>query len=203
MSIWNKFKRTVENKFPNFEGALEKGVSIDQITSFESNYKLSLPKDFKEMYQASNGQNNKVNAYFFGMEVLSLEGIISAIDLQLSVMDDLAEEWDMCSSNPVDHIKLGYVNPGWVPIFHGGSGNYLGVDLDPGPTGTIGQIINFGRDDEDKFVLADSLESFLTQCIDKIESGEHINYNEEYKMYFYTDHYFVDALIQECLRKNA
>nr|WP_305955588.1 SMI1/KNR4 family protein [Pseudomonas sp. R2-60-08W] len=40
-------------------------------------------------------------------------------------------------------------------------GNHLGVDLDPGEYGVSGQVINFGSDEEEKFVLASSVGTFM------------------------------------------
>lgn len=46
------------------------------------------------------------------------------------------------------------------------------MDLDPDVKGTYGQIINFGRDEEDKFVIAPSLKDFLQLLIDIYQNPE-------------------------------
>lgn len=45
------------------------------------------------------------------------------------------------------------------------------MDLDPGAAGTVGQVIVFGRDDEEHRVLAPSLLSYLEQLGDLLEHG--------------------------------
>lgn len=71
------------------------------------------------------------------------------------------------SSTPEDAIKLKYFHFKWLPIFSDLSGNYLGIDLDPDMEGRKGQVINFGRDEEDMFVLADNLENFFDKLLAK------------------------------------
>lgn len=50
---------------------------------------------------------------------------------------------------------------GWIPIGGYFSGNCLGIDLNPGPEGVIGQVINFGPDDELDFQIAPDFASFM------------------------------------------
>lgn len=39
------------------------------------------------------------------------------------------------------HLREVYWSPGWIPFAEDGCGNLICVDLDPGPAGTAGQII--------------------------------------------------------------
>lgn len=72
------------------------------------------------------------------------------------------------TSNPENSIKRKYFHYKWLPIFSDYGGNYLGIDLDPGISGKRGQIINFGRDESDMFVLADNLNKFFELIINEI-----------------------------------
>jgi hypothetical protein len=40
--------------------------------------------------------------------------------------------------------------------------DYIGLDLDPGPKGTSGQIINFGRNEENHFLCADDFTGLIS-----------------------------------------
>lgn len=62
---------------------------------------------------------------------------------------------------PVGTIQLDYANLGWVPMTKAASASHLAVDLAPGPAGSAGQIMNFGRDECEKCVLASSWGEFL------------------------------------------
>lgn len=52
-----------------------------------------------------------------------------------------------------------------------GSGNHVGLDFDPWPSGRIGQIILYGRDEDVKVVLAESLGQFLAWVAGLLEAG--------------------------------
>ena len=202
MNHWKSFRISVEEKYPNFIGALNKGAEVNDIQAFEEKYQIRLPTPAKEIYLNSNGQNDKVNAYFFGMRFLSLDEVDQAMTREFDLIEQLASEWDMCSSFPEKHIRLSYANAKWVPIFYSGRG-FIGIDLDPDINGIEGQVINFGINDEDKFVYAIDLNLFLADSTSKIRNSSKVKYNEEYKMYHYTDLGFSSALAKELMEKNT
>ena len=73
---------------------------------------------------------------------------------------------------PPDTIQKVYAHPQWIPLAKDFSGNNIAVDLCPGPRGTWGQVILFGRDCETKYVVARSWASFLAAVADDFEGGE-------------------------------
>lgn len=75
------------------------------------------------------------------------------------------------SSTPAGAIRPLYANRGWIPLVEVDDSNYIGVDLDPGPDGVVGQVINFGRDEEKKYVLAPNWAQFLEDVACELESG--------------------------------
>jgi hypothetical protein len=48
---------------------------------------------------------------------------------------------------------------------------YFGLDLNPGLNGVVGQVVNFGRDEENKYVLATNWARFLADVADELEAG--------------------------------
>jgi cell wall assembly regulator SMI1 len=81
-------------------------------------------------------------------------------EVKRSDYDDLHDE-SLFSSSPEAAIKKKYFHHKWVPVFSDYSGNYIGIDLDPDTNGIKGQIINFGRDEADMFVIANNIEDFF------------------------------------------
>lgn len=73
------------------------------------------------------------------------------------------------TSFPENAIKKKYFNHKWIPVFEDGGGNYIGIDLDPDTKGTKGQVIIFGRDEEDMVVLGNNLEQFFDFCLNLME----------------------------------
>jgi cell wall assembly regulator SMI1 len=75
------------------------------------------------------------------------------------------------TSYPSEAIRTTYFHMKWLPLIHDGGSNYIGMDFDPGPAGAKGQIIVFGRDEEDMFVLSENWEGLLDLLISKIDDG--------------------------------
>lgn len=72
-------------------------------------------------------------------------------------------------SQPPGAVRKAYAHPGWVPLARDWGGNNVAVDLAPGPAGTWGQVIVFGRDFDCKYVVARSWAAFLASVADDLE----------------------------------
>lgn len=75
-------------------------------------------------------------------------------------------------SVPPGAVQRAYAHQAWIPLVRDWGGNNLAVDLAPGPTGTWGQIILFGRDYDIKYVVAKSWGHFLALVADDMNSGK-------------------------------
>lgn len=73
---------------------------------------------------------------------------------------------------PAGAVQRAYAHPAWIPLVRDWGGNNLAVDLAPGPTGTWGQVILFGRDYDTKYVVARSWGVFLALLADDLNSGK-------------------------------
>ncbi|KAK4460848.1 hypothetical protein QBC42DRAFT_271468 [Cladorrhinum samala] len=74
-------------------------------------------------------------------------------------------------SVPPNCIQTVYSHPAWIPLVRDWGGNNLAVDLAPGPKGTWGQVIIFGRDYDTKYVVARSWAALLATVADDLGSG--------------------------------
>lgn len=90
------------------------------------------------------------------------------------------------SSTPENAIRKIYFYYKWLPVFSDYSGNFIGIDMDPDVAGTKGQVINFGRDEEDMVVLAENLESFFDKIL--------IELNQPNNRLINSDRYLHDVL---------
>lgn len=85
------------------------------------------------------------------------------------------DEWrqnllDKQTCIPPGAVQKAYAHAGWIPLVRDWGGNNLAVDLAPGPKGTWGQIILFGRDYDTKYVVARSWSAFLAVVADDLNS---------------------------------
>lgn len=54
----------------------------------------------------------------------------------------------------------------WLPFAYDGCGGALAIDAAPGPTGKVGQVINYGRGDMAHFQLGTTFDEFLERVVD-------------------------------------
>ncbi|WP_412476225.1 SMI1/KNR4 family protein [Flavobacterium sp. TBRC 19031] len=81
------------------------------------------------------------------------------------------------TSNPINAIQKKYFHYKWLPIFSDSAGNYIGIDLDPDKKGKKGQVINFGRDEENMFVFADNLDNFFDKILNELDKKNNLLLN--------------------------
>ena len=75
-------------------------------------------------------------------------------------------------SIPPNSIQPVYYHRGWIPVCRDLYGNQVAMDLAPGPAGTWGQMIIYGRDYDTKLVIASSLQEFLFNYVSDLEQGK-------------------------------
>jgi cell wall assembly regulator SMI1 len=153
--------------------ALKPPASAADLESLQQHLGLALPASFVELLQLHDGQEDAARCgLFFGDPFLSVAGIRLHWDNWMSLADDgLDEEFaGAMSSDPPGAVKPLYLDAKWIPFTHDGGGNHSAIDLDPDTGGRMGQVIAFGRDLDEKRVLASSLEDFCARFLRHLES---------------------------------
>ncbi|MBD1860113.1 MULTISPECIES: SMI1/KNR4 family protein [Trichocoleus] len=173
--LWLDLDHWLSEHLPEVLADLNSGCSSEQLSELEYRLDCNLPEDFKAFYRHHNGQKGNTTGLFLGLEFLDTDNIYSE---WLAWRDLALEDEELATaieseSFPQDAIKTLYINLKWIPIARDWTGNHLGIDLDPGPTGTFGQVINFGADEDRKFVLAPSLTGFIAWMLDQYQSGNY------------------------------
>ncbi|MBW4625181.1 MAG: SMI1/KNR4 family protein [Brasilonema octagenarum HA4186-MV1] len=180
--ILNRIEIWFNEHLPKVLADLNPGATESEIESLENHIGIQLPMSFKEFYKWHNGQQGKITGLFYGLEFLSLEGIFEQWKTWSDIIDvdeTINEEIGGKSHIP-GKVKEIYINKKWIPFVHDWGGNHIGIDFDPAERGRVGQVINFGRDEDVKFVLADDFESFLNWLMTELESGNYIVDSEGY-----------------------
>ena len=173
--LWLALESWLSRHLPEVLADLNDGCSEKELSELERRLDCKLPEDFKAFYRRHNGQKGETTGLFLGLEFISTANLYSewATWRDLTLEDEEIATAIESESFPQDAIKTLYINLKWIPIARDWTGNHLGIDLDPGPTGTVGQVINFGADEERKFVLAASLTDFIAWMLDQYQSGNY------------------------------
>lgn len=200
-SAWKRIERWCQTNDPQSHRGLNPGASKKEIRALEAVIQQPLPEDLRISLSIHNGQSLKSPSFF-------VKG------LRLSACEDIARDYsrwrDYGSRHaPADDrlyrfypeaaIQHHHFNDGWIPIVdEEGCGNYLAVDLAPGPTGTVGQIIDFGRNIHTPGVVGASWGEFLCSYADLLDIVTEISDDPDavYEGFHRTcDLNFLDALV--------
>ena len=161
---WNAIHALLEGQGGTALFDLNPPASASSIRALEEHIGVSLPLSLRDLLVLHDGQGRGHRCgLFFGDEFLSVEGIRAHWDNWKSLEDEglNAQFADQMSSKPPGAVKPLYHNPKWIPFTHDGGGNHSGVDFDPAAQGHAGQVIAFGRDLDEKCLLAGSFDGFL------------------------------------------
>lgn len=181
---WARLERWCAQNAPILLSRLRPGATKTTIRNLEAAAKVSLPDDVRESYLIHNGSEPYTgsNAYcpgiLFGCPLDSIERVFKGLKFARKLHSELMKQdeehssglADRATSFPEGAIKLSYTNPSWVSLSDSEPNN-IGIDLDPGINGILGQVINFGRDEDNKYVLAQSWAHLLQDIADELEAG--------------------------------
>lgn len=144
-----------------------------QVDALERLVGISLPRCYRELYRWHDGENDDRWGHIYGLPLLPLAHVESDWKSWLNTLESFGgDPYKVPGAGwPEGAVDSAYTNPRWIPLTSDGSGNHIGLDLDPWPGGRIGQVILFGRDEDVKVVLAESMGKFLEWIADLLEGG--------------------------------
>jgi cell wall assembly regulator SMI1 len=176
--IWERIEASFQSQAPGELWRLTSGATEDQIVDLESQIGQRLPDDIRQSYAVHNGVNGYVvpagqilSEFNF---LLNLKSIASAM-IRGRVMLNGGESR---IPNPIGPVKRVWWSLGWVPIVGEGTGDYLCIDLDPPPDGSVGQVFDFGHEYGPTGVLFPDFRSYLERYCADLESGA-IRFDDE------------------------
>jgi cell wall assembly regulator SMI1 len=144
-----------------------------QLDEFEQIAGFDMPRSFRQLYKWHDGENDDRWGHIYGLPLLPLKRAAADLQQWRRTLDGFGGNHYAVPGGawPDGAVDPAYINPAWVPLTNDGSSNCIGLDFDPWPGGRVGQIIIFGRDEDVKVVLAESLGKFLEWIAGLLESG--------------------------------
>lgn len=187
-NTFHRLRNALADTFPELLETLNPPADPTLLAQFEAELGCPLPPPVRDSFLIADGQDMEASnnlasgGLFFGLHLLPLDQVISEWQFWQQVEHDPASGQNpsilaTMASIPPDWVKPLYACRGWLPLISDRSGNYIGVDLDPGQGGSWGQVIVFGRDFDRKCVLwkgegDGGWGKWLASFTDELESGE-------------------------------
>ncbi|MVP01147.1 SMI1/KNR4 family protein [Paenibacillus lutrae] len=161
------FMEQLKIYFPQFLSGMNEGASEEDIQELETRTGFRLPEAFKQLLRIHNGEK-EYRGIFMGLGFLSTQEMLRNWNSYRELTDEV---WGSVLSFESGKIQEYAYHPGWLPIADDGGGNYLGIDFAPGESGISGQIINYGSDETELFVIADSFGELLDVILEQFRNG--------------------------------
>ncbi|WP_433180521.1 SMI1/KNR4 family protein [Actinoallomurus sp. CA-150999] len=160
-----------------YEEELPEPASEEDLSAVEEELGVALPPDLRALYGIADGDGGLVNPLFDRQEWLPLAEIGDLDDEWL----EIAQEWQrepwrrtVFDTQPPNTVRRSPLRPGWIRFAFDTGGNWLAVDMDPGPNGRPGQVIAVGVDyTEGPTYVTDSVTTFLRRLVEALERGDH------------------------------
>jgi cell wall assembly regulator SMI1 len=172
---WDVIHKWLDRHAPSLRKKLNKPASKKAVARLEKTIGVQLPEDFSTSYLIHDGADS-YSGPIIGVPFLSLAGIEKEWAKLKTRNDGIFESLKKEVSFTKGTIKEDPYNVKWIPFAGPDEHNYIGLDFDPGPKGTSGQIINFGADEiiygSNRFVLGASFAYFMTFLADQFAKGK-------------------------------
>lgn len=180
---WNRILEWLRANAPKALEEIQGPASPKQLDRAASRMNASFPNDFCAFYRIADGaeesgifpSNDDWDDMAFSPA--PLEQVIADWKMQKELLD-MGEFADRAPQSAAG-IAGDWWNVGWIPFANNGGGDYYCVDLAPTDGGAKGQIISHSHESGEHRVLASSLEEYLANLADLLESNE-FEYDDDY-----------------------
>jgi cell wall assembly regulator SMI1 len=162
-----------EANLPKVQFEFNPPANDGKLDAFERLIGLRLPSAYRQLYNWHDGDKNDLfSGHIYGVPLISLHDAAIQWKMWNKVLAEFGgNRYEIAGGAwPAGAVDPAYINPRWIPLTNS-DGNHIGLDFDPWPSGRIGQIILYGRDEDVKLVLAESLGTFLDWIADLLENG--------------------------------
>ncbi|WP_345574839.1 SMI1/KNR4 family protein [Nonomuraea rosea] len=165
-----------------YEEELPGPASEEDLAAVEERLGVALPLDLRALYGIADGDGDLVNPLFDRQEWLPLSEIGEQDDEWLGI----AQEWQyepwrqtVFDAQPPNTVRRSPLRTGWIRFAFDTGGNWLAVDMDPGPDGRPGQVIKVGVDyTQGPAYIADSVTTFLRRLVEALERGDYVQHDK-------------------------
>lgn len=139
----------------------------DQVAAVEAALDVTLPEPWRASLLRHDGTDE--GGWPTG-ELLSTQRIVDETNVWRKLLDGGTFE-DSASDRGDDGEALapGWWNRGWICLDADGAGNGAAVDLEPGPEGSVGQVIDMDHEVGPSGPMADDVAAYLERVVDSLD----------------------------------
>ncbi|MDA3647230.1 SMI1/KNR4 family protein [Saccharopolyspora indica] len=179
--LFHEYRRRVA-EILGFEEELPGPASEEDLAAAEERLGFEFPPDLRALYGIADGEGYEIiNSLFDRHPWHSLEHVGDEEEDWLLFLEWKYEPQRsvVFDAEPPNAVRRSVLRPGWIQFANDTGGNWLAVDMDPGPEGRPGQVISIGVDhSEGPLYVADSVTTFLRRLVEALERGDYSVHDE-------------------------
>lgn len=173
--LWAELERAVTSQLGEEGWALGQPATVQQIAEAEQVLGCRLPEDYRaslllhdgDAFRPAGAGTVSSAGPFRDFDLLPLSAVVAEWQTWQEFLADSPVE-----PNPDPGVRAVFWSPKWIPItVIGGETRHHCLDLDPGPGGAVGQIIEVAKNDGDRPLRAPSYQAFLQHLIRDAQQG--------------------------------
>lgn len=166
---WDRIERWLAAHAPGILAGLNPPATLQRIREVERLLDCEFPPDVVDSFLIHDGQTADSPGVIAGDELYGLDDILRSWTTWKDLIDKGTFDGNESESDGVTS-SLWY-DLRWIPLTHEPGGDELCLDLNPGPEGVHGQIIQMIHDAPDRYAVAPSYGTWLTELADHFEAG--------------------------------
>ena len=168
---------------PAIRKSLRPSAKTGAIEKLQAKLGIALPADFAQSLQFHDGQKTDADNGLFPYA----DDVLGAMpSFRLLTLTEIAREWAMMKelhdvgefdgrkTRPSRGISREWWNTGWVPIADNGGGDYFCLDTASEKAGSVGQVMVFLHDMEERPLIAKSYAAWLEKLAKGFASGRYV-----------------------------
>lgn len=155
---------------PEYYSELNEPLTDEQLDKLEAHYKIQIPKDLRTLYKWKNGQKPDCYEAFVNNSCF------------IPLHQALYDASELTPMIGFDFEIENWWNENWIPIFQNGGGDSICFDLKGVFTEQKGQLIEFWHADNDRNVIAPTIEAFFTKIVQFYESTPKEDFDEYFQI---------------------
>ncbi|GHG01723.1 glucan synthase [Deinococcus piscis] len=148
---------------------LKPGASPEAIAQAEKDMGLTFPPELRESLLRHDGSAD--GGWPTG-ELLSLERMVDERKVWMDLLQDGTFDDNADHNEGSEALQPGWWNPAWIPLDADGGGNGAVIDLNPGPQGTVGQVIDMDHEVGPSGPEYPSLAAYLEAMLGQFSEGD-------------------------------
>jgi cell wall assembly regulator SMI1 len=164
--LWDRIHRLLGAVAPELLVTLTPGASDARIAATEQELGIAFPEDYRASLRIHESR-------FYLIDGWSLDKLATSVArwklFQRLTADGVLTTIESPAVRVDGAVRRQTWNQQWIPIARDGGGGDIALDLDPPPSGNLGQLIMLHHDSSPIACVAPSFRSWLEQLADDLE----------------------------------